>query len=433
MAISAKDLRILYQRSGNRCAFPSCAKILIQPESPADNPIASSEVAHIVGTKGARSHYLIPEGDKDRYANLILLCEEHHHLVDALEQEYPVEKLRQIKEEHEALMTDATGRAVARRVEQKAAEPYRAETVHSTLLPVSRLPKYIYSVPCDYNDDEEKLAAKQLVPPFEDGVMYPFIIRGGNLICFRNLRVASGPFKSLVGDRKVSRDLAVEWWNGDDNLRGWFVTLLNRSLNKLTGRRRLNLDKDHHRYYFEPKEPGQSVEIAYHPLNQKSASRSVVWQPVTKISGLPKTFWYHLAVALKFQQVSARGWCLSIRPELRVTKDGKVPLDSEKIGSKVTKKISRIYNHNLLADLQFWRDYLSDGLPRIVLRFDDDETLVISTTLMRTQISWPGMPAEFAQAFKNTDFEEDLFSWSELAELRAHDEDEDVDVDQWHD
>ena len=26
-------------------------------------------------------------------------------------------------------------------------------------------------VSCDYNDAEEKLAAKDLVPPFEDGVM----------------------------------------------------------------------------------------------------------------------------------------------------------------------------------------------------------------------------------------------------------------------
>ena len=51
---------------------------------------------------------------------------------------------------------------------------------------------------------------------------------------------------------------------------------------------------------------------------------------------------------------------------------------------------------------------------------------------MRAQISWPGMPAEFAQAFKNIDFEEDLFSWSQLAELRAHDEDEDVDLEEWH-
>jgi hypothetical protein len=427
MSIPLKDLRILYQRSGNRCAFPSCDKELVQPESPPDNPVASSEVAHIVGTKGPRSTYPLPEEERDRYGNLILLCEEHHHLVDALEQDYPVEKLRQIKEDHEALITDATGRAVAQRVEKKESQPYKTEVLHSSLLPVSRLPKYVLSIPCDYNDAEEKKAAQELVSPFEDGVIYPFIIRGGRLICFRNLRDSSGPFEKLVSGRKVARDLSSEWWNGDENLRSWFVTLLNRSLNKLTGRHRLNLDKAHHRYFFEPLKPGQPLEITYHPLNQRSASRFVVWQPVTRISGVPKNFWYHLAVSLKFHQVSSDGWCLSIRPELRVTRDGKTPIDAADIGSKVTKKAARTFNHDLLGDLQFWRDYLSDGLPRIVLRFDDHETLVISTSLMRCDVNWPGMPAEFAQAFKNIDFPENLFSITELAELSAAQND----YDEW--
>jgi hypothetical protein len=93
------------------------------------NLIASSEVAHIVGTNGPRSACPLPEHERDRYGNLILLCEEHHHLVDALEQDYPVEKLRQMKEDHEALMTDATGRAVAQRVENKVAQSNKTEVV----------------------------------------------------------------------------------------------------------------------------------------------------------------------------------------------------------------------------------------------------------------------------------------------------------------
>ena len=381
-------------------------------------------MAHIVGKNGPRSDYPLAEGECDRYGNLILLCEEHHHLVDALEQDYPVEKLRQMKEDHEALITNATGRAVAQRVENKGAQPDKTEVVHSTLLPVSRLPKHVFFIPCDYNDAEEKKAAGQLVPPFEDGVIYPFIIRDGKLICFRNLRDSPGPFKNLVSGRKVERDSSSNWWNGDENLRVWFVTLLNRSLNKLTGRRGLNLDKAHHRYFFEPAKIGQPREITYHPLNKRSASRFVVWQPVTRISGIPKNFWYHLAVSLKFHQVSSEGWCLSIRPELRVTRDGKIPIEAAYIGSKVTKKAARTFNHDLLGDLQFWRDYLSDGLPRIGPRFDDEETLIIATSLMRCDVSWPGMPAEFAQSFKNIDFPEYLFSISELAELSAADEDD---------
>jgi hypothetical protein len=125
---------------------------------------------------------------------------------------------------------------------------------------------------------------------------------------------------------------------------------------------------------------------------------------------------------------------LSVRPELRVTRDGKIPIEAVRIGSKVTKKIARTFNHDLLADLQFWRDFLSDGLPRIVLRFDDHETLVISTSLMRCDVSWPGMPPAFAQSFKNVDFPEDLFTISELAELNAAqdgDDESDEEEDDW--
>jgi hypothetical protein len=45
----------------------------------------------------------------------------------------------------------------------------------------------------------------------------------------------------------------------------WFVNLLNRSLNKLTGRKGLYLDKSHHRYFFQSPEPGKAVEVSYRP------------------------------------------------------------------------------------------------------------------------------------------------------------------------
>jgi hypothetical protein len=431
MAPSQKDLKILFQRSGNRCAFPGCTKVLVYPESDLDGPVVLSEVAHIVARSpdGPRGEHPLPLEERDKYDNLILLCEEHHHIVDNQPQTYTIERLRQIKAEHEKLILEATQRAVEVRTDSASEHEYVRETLHSTLLPVLKMPRYVYGVPCDYSDFQEREAAEKIVPPDDKAEMYPFIIRGGMLFCFQNLRYKRGPFRKLVGDRKVEQFLSHKWWDDPDRMK-WFVSLLNRVLNKLTGRKGLNLDKKHRRYYFMPEKPGEPLEITYRPLNQSTATRQVVWQPITKKTGLPKRYWYHRAVALRFHHVSDRHWCLSIRPEMHVTEDGLIPLASESIGSKVTRKKARMFNFDLLREVQFWRDFLSTsqlgtGQPRIILPFGKGQHIVISSTLMQAEIEWPGMPEEYQKSFKNVEYSDDLFSWAALQQIEAqYDEDD---------
>ena len=73
-------------------------------------------------------------------------------------------------------------------------------------------------------------------------------------------------------------------------------------------------------------------------MNQSASELQVVWQPITKKTGLPKKFWYHRAIALSFVQVGKRSWCLAMRPEMRVTRDSVQPIAARRIGGKVTKK-----------------------------------------------------------------------------------------------
>lgn len=300
---------------------------------------------------------------------------------------------------------------------------YISETLYSTLLPVEEMPRYIYGTPCSYNDSQEKEATKHLIYP-KDDQMLPFIIRGGMLFCFQNLRYKGGPFRNLVVDfQEVERYEARKWWDDPDKM-NWFLSLLNRSLNKLTGRKGLQLDRKHKRYYFTPMEVGQPFSVSYRPLNKAIATRQVVWQPTTRKTGLSKNFWYHLAVSLRFHPVSSRHWSLSIRPELHVTKDGAIPFDSKKVGSKVTRKKARRFNYDLLGDLQFWRDFLSDSKPRVIFPFGREQRIVVLTSMMETAIKWPGIPEEYAKPFKNVEYEEDLFSWAEYANP-MYDEDDD--------
>jgi hypothetical protein len=93
-----------------------------------------------------------------------------------------------------------------------------------------------------------------------------------------------------------------------------------------------------------------------------------------------------------------------------------------------------MYNYDLLGEVNFWRDYLSDSSPRIILRFGPRQHIVISTHLLSGVVGWPGIPEEHAKPFRNVDYVDDMFSWAELNQLDATggevDEDEGWDDDE---
>jgi len=299
-----------------------------------------------------------------------------------------------------------------------------AEVIHSTLLPVERMPAYVYGAPCTLAERDVQGKLGHL----RNGEMAPYIVRGTMLFAFQDLAEQGNPFEPIAIGQPVDRFGIEEWWADPDYL-GWFVQLLNRALNKLTGRRGLQLDREHARYYFSPMQPDTPFTVSYKPLNKRIATRSVVWQPKRKSTGEARPYWYHRAVALRFLRTEERSWALSIRPELRITVDGANPPPAETIGGKVTRKKSRMFNYDLLAEVQFWRDYLSASQPRILLPFGHPrQTVVISTTLMRGDVTWPGIPKEHAKPFKNVEYVDDLFSWAEFQSLE-----EGLEEDDWQD
>jgi hypothetical protein len=309
-------------------------------------------------------------------------------------------------------------------VRGKTKTQYIQEEVYSTFFPVLQIPQYIYAAPCRFNDSEEKNAKKAIIPPLPGSPdMYPFLIRNGMLFAFQDLSFKNNYFREIIKEGEVERYDAVSWWEEPDRM-SWYISLLNRSLNKLTGRKGLSLDREHHRYYFTSKEQGKPRRESYRPLNRSVSERNVVWQPMVKKTGNPRPYWLHLAVALKFHYVAREQWCLSIRPEFRVTKDGTKPLDSDLIGRQVTRKKSKIYNYGLLGDINFWRDYLSSSRPQIDMSFSKTQKIVISTSMMQSKVNWLGMPEEYAKPFKNVDYDADPFDEDEKIVLPGEDEED---------
>ena len=101
MAVNQKDIKLLWGRSGNRCAI--CQSPLTQDKNAITASYTLGEQAHIVGEKedAARGHSSLSADERDSYHNLILLCPTHHTEIDKNEKDWPVEKLHQKKSQHE--------------------------------------------------------------------------------------------------------------------------------------------------------------------------------------------------------------------------------------------------------------------------------------------------------------------------------------------
>ncbi len=100
MSISVKTRKILWGRSGNRCAI--CKIELVLEKDDFNRILNIGEECHIISEKttGPR-HEIIQEFDYDDYDNLLLLCCNHHTEIDEKIEKYPKEKLTAIKIEHE--------------------------------------------------------------------------------------------------------------------------------------------------------------------------------------------------------------------------------------------------------------------------------------------------------------------------------------------
>ena len=78
-AIKPETYRVLYARSGNKCAFPGCCTPIFE-----DNNQLTGECCHIEAYSegGPRFNMSLSDDDKNSYDNLILMCSRHHKIID---------------------------------------------------------------------------------------------------------------------------------------------------------------------------------------------------------------------------------------------------------------------------------------------------------------------------------------------------------------
>jgi hypothetical protein len=158
--INPSQQKLLWGKSASRCAI--CKEILHKPDKEGkDYPIG--EMAHIEGEKpdSARYNANMTDEERNNYQNRILLCPTHHTIIDKDENEYTVEKLRQVKKEHEKWIQDSL----------------RTQIADITFAELDVILKYLMAVPVPIKDE-----AITVIPPGKKIKKNELSVGVGNLI-----------------------------------------------------------------------------------------------------------------------------------------------------------------------------------------------------------------------------------------------------------
>lgn len=126
MAITDKTRKLLWGRSGSRCAI--CKQELIISANSKDGEAVVGDECHIISgdINGPRHDSSYPANKIDSYENLMLLCRVHHKMVDDQPSTFIAEILRQIKNNHEILIAEKLS-------ERKKIKPVRLRRIKKNI------------------------------------------------------------------------------------------------------------------------------------------------------------------------------------------------------------------------------------------------------------------------------------------------------------
>jgi len=107
-AIPERTIKILFAKSQNQCAFPGCNHRLV--DTVGEREIVLGEICHIEGVKKGAARYnpTRPKAALNDADNLVLMCQEHHKVIDEMPDVYDASRLREIKRQHEVNAIEIT-------------------------------------------------------------------------------------------------------------------------------------------------------------------------------------------------------------------------------------------------------------------------------------------------------------------------------------
>ena len=128
---SDATIKRLFAVSHNLCAHPDCGQPLVERT-------VVGEVCHIKGEKPGAARYDPDQTDAERHAfeNLVCMCRKHHKIIDTEKDNYPLERLLEIKRTHEA--SDSRRYVISDELVQRLGEMLAAEAEDRPRAPAAR-------------------------------------------------------------------------------------------------------------------------------------------------------------------------------------------------------------------------------------------------------------------------------------------------------
>lgn len=104
MAISERDMKVLWGRAAGRCSM--CRVVVTADKESVKDAFPFGEAAHIIAESpnGPRGSAAYPDSLRNSYFNLILLCPNCHTKIDKAPEDFSVATLHQFKQSHESEM-----------------------------------------------------------------------------------------------------------------------------------------------------------------------------------------------------------------------------------------------------------------------------------------------------------------------------------------
>jgi len=108
VALSDRDLKLLWARAAGLCSFRDCKENLVRFSQSQDGLFHVGEQAHLVARsiKGPRGHDMLSATAIDSYDNHILLCPTCHEEIDKSPADFTLELLKEFKDAHEGWVAE---------------------------------------------------------------------------------------------------------------------------------------------------------------------------------------------------------------------------------------------------------------------------------------------------------------------------------------